>query len=108
MLGKYKCWFCGCDFDGDPVVVELIKGKVEACVPCASCHDPSVKPEKLIVWSFVRADDTRVYCHTIDDLLMELEEEIEANSLFPLTLTLTVGVHEMTQAEIDAIPELDD
>lgn len=45
---------------------------------------------------------------TVDAVLDELRNEIEANNLFPDELTLKVRMIEMSQEEFDALPDTDD
>lgn len=41
------------------------------------------------------------------DLLPDIEETIEANSLFPDVITLEIHIIEMTEEELAALPDFD-
>ena len=44
---------------------------------------------------------------TLDDAMDAIRDEIECGNMFPGELTLTIKLIEMTQAEFDALPQVD-
>jgi hypothetical protein len=63
----------------------------------------------MIVFGYEAAGPGEGLClyRTIADLLPDLEETIDANSLFPVVLELEVHVIEMTEEEFAALPDFE-
>lgn len=61
----------------------------------------------MIVYQIEHPDYGWLTYPTIEEVLDEIRNEIEANNLFPDTLTLEIKMVEMSQAEIDALQEIE-
>jgi hypothetical protein len=62
----------------------------------------------MLVYQIETDDYGWVTVPTIPGLMSMIEEELEANNLFPGEITMKIKMVEMSQEELDNLPTIDD